>query len=58
MKCFKCKARKTKTIYPKGHVQKMCTVCGWKSHPLKIPEPLDRFKENKGNIYDKFEGVE
>ena len=46
MKCFRCGA-KCITEYIKGNlsdkviaVQKNCTVCDWKSYPVKIPEPI------------------
>lgn len=46
MKCFRCGARCI-TEYIKGNlsdkviaVQKNCTVCDWKSYPVKIPEPI------------------
>lgn len=42
MKCFSCKSDNTRTIYPKGHVQKMCMDCNWKSYPIKIPDPIKR----------------
>jgi hypothetical protein len=42
MKCFSCKSNNTRTIYPKGHVQKMCMDCNWKSYPIKIPDSIKR----------------
>ena len=50
MKCFKCGARciteyiikeQLHTCDPKiVAVQKVCTVCDWKSYPVKIPESI------------------
>ena len=42
MNCFNCNSDKTRTIYPAGYVQKMCTICGWKSSPVKIPVKIRR----------------
>lgn len=48
MKCFECGARCiTDYIYEGQYgsnikaVQKVCTVCDWKSYPVKVPEPID-----------------
>jgi|TARA_R100000482_G_scaffold121803_1_gene68398 hypothetical protein len=45
MKCFNCGKLKMRTIYPEGHVQKVCDTCGYKSYPIKIPEPIRRVQE-------------
>ncbi|GAG74908.1 unnamed protein product [marine sediment metagenome] len=45
MKCFKCGARCITDYIPRDYdtdviiaVQKVCTVCDWKSYPTKIPK--------------------
>lgn len=45
MKCFNCGKLKMRTIYPEGHVQKVCDTCGYKSYPIKIPESIRRVQQ-------------
>lgn len=49
MKCPKCGARKTKTLYFSDAIQKWCISCGYKSKLLILPKENSKYF-NQSNL--------